>query len=149
MCLNAITSGAEPEAEGMGYKVFALVDNLLTSAILLNMTFKVGEWVVDDCQKVCWTTNGGQKASCYWSGFHLFEKKEDAEAFAGDYPGKRFDKATNFERHLCVRKVRYRNVTATGLQVTDWDAEKHKMHRANCIVSKEIFIEPEGEQQCA
>jgi hypothetical protein len=57
MCLKSITSGPEPEAEGVGYKCFAQVADRLTAAILFNKTFKIGEWNVDKCDEMCVMTD--------------------------------------------------------------------------------------------
>jgi hypothetical protein len=76
------------------------------------------------------------------AGFHLFEKKEDAEEFA------------KYHKSLApsvIYRVRYRNVTAKGPQLTHsfLNSDKLTKHYGNCIVAREIFIEPQGLEACA
>jgi hypothetical protein len=148
MCLTKITQGPNPEEGGEGYKAFGYMEGLqrgqLAPMILLNRGFEVGKWITDEyggnlCATVGILDKCFKPEHHYLSGFHLFERKQDAEFFA------RYHSSDGVS--YCVRKVRYRNVTAKGPQLLNakinWDTRQYEERWGNCIVAREIFIEPE------
>jgi hypothetical protein len=110
MCLETITSGPEPQAEGVGYKVFALREDRL-QAVLFNKfrNFEEGEWITDhNRQDLRIDFNSEQ----YKSGFHIFENKEDAQTYLDTY--HEWLELVSGDKVGVLRKVRYRNVCARG-----------------------------------
>jgi hypothetical protein len=141
MCLGDITQGPNPIEEGSGWKVFEVRDNGgLASPYFTFVAFPESEWLKDYCDLVISIENIFCPQS-YNTGYHFFEKKEDADALADDV--RRYS-----IRPVVVRKVRYKNVTAKGSQpVREFTG---CIVYFPCVVAKEIFIEPEEEQkECA
>jgi hypothetical protein len=138
-----VNSGPQPEAAGVGYKVFCVRDERLYGVLIDRDPYKEGEWITDTEQKTlysAWDT--------YDTGFHFFRHKPDAQIYL-----------RNFQMYMTVRclpgvavlrKVRYRNVCAIGEHSVIINTD---VVMKPCIVAKEMFIEPEEEpeeeKQCA
>jgi hypothetical protein len=150
MCLKNITSGPNPTEQGEGWKVFRSIDGKLASYYFPKTKVLENLWIKDiNLHNIVSQSND----EIYQTGFHIFEDKDGADALADEL-------RRNGRCHIVVRKVRYRNITAKGSQeVTNLYTRAIfgvQIGRAqdssifSCVVAKEIFIEPEEDQQeCA
>jgi hypothetical protein len=137
--MTIVTSGPEPQAQGVGYKVFCFNNGTLRGMIVKTVELTEGEWIVD--QKLRTISSLWEN---YVTGFHIFQDREDAETYLESYQS--WLNLIESPETAVLRKVRYRCVRARG---------KHEVRFLEegvlrpCIVAKEMFIEPEEEKQCA
>ena len=118
MCLEEIDE--KPEYISEGWKVFEAKDNKLLG-VYIPYTFKTNEWVKDiRCGFI-----ENRKHMIYETGFHFFFNREDAVYYTY---------RNNPEYEFKIRKVKVKNVIATGIQYI------HINNKASVGVAKEIFI---------
>jgi hypothetical protein len=146
MCLKTITEGPNPQEQGEGYKVFQYADdngNTLVGSFTLfhritgkrfTPSFQSDKWLSDPNNYEIEIKDDDE---FYETGYHFFEKKEDAELIARSYGGT-------------VRKVRYKNRSAKGTQCfnvfrhrEESETDCYRWDQFPCIVAREIFIEKE------
>lgn len=130
MCLENL----DPEfniTEGEGWKVFMPDENgkLYNLGYLhdvdkkdfFHYLYDTNTWISDPREYIL-------PAALYQTGFHLFLNKEDAEAACGN--------------DCCLRKVKFRNVTAKGTQVI-FHKNALEFRDVPALAAREIFIEEE------
>jgi hypothetical protein len=136
MCLRTITHPANPAEEGVGYKLFAIEEEegkLFGNFALRHPDsqdrfvpcFERGKWLTDPNRYEIEMTYG----QFYPTGYHFFEKKEDAELVA--------------QAIACIAlKIRYKHTTAKGTQEYYVRVNNGLAWREYpVIVAREIFIE--------
>jgi hypothetical protein len=139
MCLDSITQGPNPTEEGEGYKLFELIDGELTSPYFLRpqhervgfcQHYETNAWMSDSRN---YPLAPLQSKEYYQTGFHFFANQADAEAILIRW---------NASFHnFVLRKVKYRNVTAKGIQYFDENPN------VPTIVAREIFIEEDKKEE--
>lgn len=133
MCLSTLDSPIKSE-DGVGWKAFERVPGLEETYITPVRGFLIsssGQWVTDSNSRELPTDQS--PPTFYPSGFHIFLKKEDAEAYSiGD--------------DFVVKKVRYAKVVASGIQLFRTPSkceDAYLYYYGPCVVAKEIMILPE------
>jgi hypothetical protein len=149
MCLTTVTQGPNAEEEGEGWKVFnenyvvfdttgRKVGGHLCSPLKF-FWFSSNRWEQDICFKKIKAEDGLE----YESGFHIFEKKEDAERYLASFVNP---------SQKVIKKIKYRNVTAKGpnraVLYSECDYEYFDL-TVPCVVAKEIFVFDEEPTKCA
>jgi hypothetical protein len=141
MCLDSITHGPNPTEEGEGYKIFELDGEELYSPYFLRdlsdhdtqsfcQHYETNTWIADSRNYPLVPIDS---TDYYQTGFHLFANQADAESIL-----IRWNSSWNTSFYkFVIRKIKYRNVTAKGIQY--FDENPH----VPAIVAREIFIEEE------
>jgi hypothetical protein len=135
MCLETMTHGPNPTEEGEGYKLFELSAGKLVSPFTLiqyghgqfQQHYETNTWMSDSRD---YPLSPYLSPERYQTGFHLFQNKEDAEYLLNRWS----EDGTRF----VTRKVKYRNVTAKGIQFG-------LVKSFPTIVAREIFILEEND----
>jgi hypothetical protein len=138
MCLLQVTSGKNQTATGVGYKAFCKKKSGLTNLVIASIkVHPVYTWIQDEEIDFLSTSD----CVDYQTGFHIFEKKEDAEEFAKCF--NEWFTVPKIYGIAVVRKVYYRNVTARGTNQTFLyvPRKNQPLREAPCIVAREIFIQ--------
>jgi hypothetical protein len=151
MCLINLSQGPNPTEEGEGWKVFReswyVLDTTgeqigggTVASPLRLFWFRFNQWVSDNRFEKINTEEDGLE---YETGFHIFEKKEDAERYLASFSD---------QRHKVVKKVKFRNVTAKGpnhpVLYCEHDSDSGD-YTVPCVVAKEIFVLDEETTECA
>jgi hypothetical protein len=140
MCLDALTHGPNPQEQGEGWKVFQETTNgdLRSAYRLIDLAKPVGFYFSQDFPQNTWISDSrdyrlyadDRDDLPYQTGFHILAEEAAAVSLAQIL-------SDNFtDNTYTVRKVKYRNVTAKGIQY-------HGYHDNTTIVAKEIFVEEE------
>jgi len=117
MCLKIVDKDTKEVTEG--WKVFKVSDDKLYGTYI-PYKFETNKWIKDSSNYFI-ELNKNIK---YRTGFHFYLNKKDAEDEA------RYWRIWNKKHKFVIKKVKVRNVTATG---------KQNSHRVG--VAREIFIE--------
>jgi hypothetical protein len=142
MCLSKITKH-QPKPEGVGYKVFWKEEDELCAPFRYSwsdpLRYKPDQWITDAKDKQI----GYLHRSLYTTGFHVFERKKDAEVLLKKLTEQNERPNVMGKRCFVLARVKYRRSVVRGKYVIGriFCGDSCDTQPRTCIVAKEMFIE--------
>lgn len=129
MCLSTIevfNVKLDKDSEGVGYKIFKLSEKgeLHTPLYAKKKPLEINKWFRSKQKRISFSRRE------YLSGYHIFQYKKDAKNW--------WLYREKLTKRIHIRKVKFKDILATGMIVTNDMATPRKEGR--CIVARQMMI---------